>query len=159
MPAGDKFKLSKNETRDVFPWIVKVATSTGAFYRLLRAKLRAESGGHIPRTRSERFLEEMHSTFDTMKGCSTDISCLKYLFKAALLLVTKDKKNKKNEKPVGELMSAINILLARQFPLEEQLDLPARFVQLRDGQCRQCEVVCQKNITLSTFRITITDST
>ena len=43
-------------------------------------------------------------------------------------------------------------------PFEEQLDLPAALIQLRDGQRGCSEVVGQKDQSLARFEITITDA-
>ena len=43
-------------------------------------------------------------------------------------------------------------------PLEKQLNLPARFIEQRDGQGGQVKVVCQKHQELSGFRVAVNDA-
>src|SRR5256885_724288 len=43
-------------------------------------------------------------------------------------------------------------------PFEEQFDLPAPAVELRDGQCWQAEVVGQENQRLAGLRVAIADA-
>ena len=42
--------------------------------------------------------------------------------------------------------------------LEEQLDLPPRFVNVSDGLCRQAEMVGQKHVMLTSLRIAVTNA-
>jgi hypothetical protein len=115
------FKVSPEDAK-AFPKFLKwLVTSQSAKARKLRATLREESvpeaGGR--REKSETLLDDhLHTTFPSMQGCLTDITCIRYLFQAAL----EEFPDEVDTDDVTDMMGHINELLPMQYPTESQLD-------------------------------------
>jgi hypothetical protein len=105
-------------------WAHKIATSPTAKWRNLRKPLREESTPEPGkrRTASQTFLDEMHRQFPSMKGCKTDISCLKQLFEAFINMLPLD------EKRLVKGMKAVNKIAPLLFVTDSQLGAYSTFI-------------------------------
>ena len=110
-----KFAINVKDVKKFNNWVIAFASDTK--YKKHREILKNESevSEHQERLRSKSFLEEMHTVFPIMKGCSSDVSCLKYLFNAAINV------EPKSEKKLAQMMLAINKILPLQFPSPSEM--------------------------------------
>jgi hypothetical protein len=112
-----KFAGNAAEITPFADWAHKLATSQAAKWRGLRKALREESTPAAGKRRkaSKSLLEEMHRQFPSMKGCLTDISCLKQLFVAFINTLPL------NEKRMVKALRAVNKILPLMFVTDSQL--------------------------------------
>ena len=107
-----KFRVSRLDARRVSSVLTTFVNDDSEYYAKLRTAVRKES---IPpsgktRTTSQSNLKYLHAEFPSIRGCSTDASCTKKLFKAAI-----------DDDNAREIMLAVNgilpLMLTNQFLL------------------------------------------
>ena len=108
------FKVSSADAKKFIKWSHTFAFSKAKKYNELRAKLRQDSSIGKTRKKSIVFLAQLHKEFKSMKNCTTDASCYKYLWRAAL--------NHADETQLARLMESANVTLALFYPTGPRLN-------------------------------------
>ena len=112
-----KFTGPKKELKPFPSFVHGLATSSAAKWRDLRAALRQEStpAPGAKRVASATFQAALDDKFPSLKGCATDIVCLRQLFEGYVRL------HKPPEKTMKKVMRAINKILPLQYVTDSQM--------------------------------------
>jgi hypothetical protein len=125
-----EFTVSDKDLKAFPAWLHKVRLSEAKKWIDLRNTLREQSTP-VPGKRrkvSPTFLGLMKKTFQSMKGCFSDISCLGDLFMASIDNAT--------PKIQEQLMRDMNVIVPIQFPTESQLGSYDKWVSQLRGKLR-----------------------